>query len=964
MIRLRTLGAIDLRTDSGGDLRAVLQQPKRVALLTYLALATPRGFQRRDTLIALFWPELDAEHARGALRQAVRFLRRHLGDDVIVSRGEEELALGEQVWCDVVGFEQAASENWPEKALELYRGNFLAGFYISEAAPEFDQWVDSQRGPLRTLAARMAWDLTAKEELAGNASGAAHWARRAMALAPQDESALRQLMSLLDRLGDRAGALQVYEDFARELVEEYGTTPSAETKALAEAVRSRARSAAPAPASSAASVAGMRVPDVSVPGMSVPGGSVSAVAEARRGRRRGDVAWRRWAPMAFAALVVAVVALARRSPERPTVLAVGAIHDHAGAAGAGLTSALADLLATNLARIPGVHMVSTARLYEVLGQLGRFTDTGAAMARAARQAGASELLEGALYRGPDGTLRLDLRRVELGGGAVRHAFSAHGTHPFVLVDSATSDLARTLQVRAPALRVADVTTASLVAHRFYEEGLRAYYQGDARSGLGLFQAALAEDSSFAMAAYYVAISQVALGDENAARAPLIRAARLAERATERERLVIRTHLALVANEPEGLAMAETLAARYPTEPDGHLLVGQARVQRGDFLGALPHLRRVVEMDSLAFRGGAVRCRACDALGQISVTYVWADSFAAAERIVREAMRRSNAPGWRSTLAEILELQGRRDEALATFREAPGIGDRTRFRAIAAIRAGDFAEADRLLTDAIRAGPAELQGEALWFLAISLRYQGRTAEALAVARRLRRLVARSRSQLPLESLIEAQALFELGRARQAAALFDSIGRLLTDSDFPANAARHRTWTLTHVATSLAAAGDTDALARLVDSIAAYGRQSAYGRDQRLHHHVRGLLWRARGRPAESQAEFRRAIHSPTSGYTRTNLEFGRVLLELKRPREAIAAVAPALRGGLEASNLYVTHTELHELLAQAYDAADRPDSAAVHYRWVVNAWQHAEPPYRERLQVARRRLAALGAMAAH
>ena len=44
MIRLRTLGPLDLRGSDGEELRTILAQPKRVALLAYLALATPRGF--------------------------------------------------------------------------------------------------------------------------------------------------------------------------------------------------------------------------------------------------------------------------------------------------------------------------------------------------------------------------------------------------------------------------------------------------------------------------------------------------------------------------------------------------------------------------------------------------------------------------------------------------------------------------------------------------------------------------------------------------------------------------------------------------------------------------------------------------------------------------------------------------------------------------------------------------------
>jgi DNA-binding SARP family transcriptional activator len=93
MIELRTLGALEAISADGTPLRSVLAQPKRVALLSYLALASPRGFHRRDTLFALFWPEHDTEHARHALRQSLYFLRHALGPTAIVSRGDEELAV-------------------------------------------------------------------------------------------------------------------------------------------------------------------------------------------------------------------------------------------------------------------------------------------------------------------------------------------------------------------------------------------------------------------------------------------------------------------------------------------------------------------------------------------------------------------------------------------------------------------------------------------------------------------------------------------------------------------------------------------------------------------------------------------------------------------------------------------------------------------------------------------------------
>jgi len=143
MIELRTLGAVDLRGLSGEELRGVLAQPKRLALLAYLALARPRGFQRRDVLVALLWPESDQRRARAALRKSVHVVRRALGDGVLVGRGDEELGLADgTVWCDAVAFEQALGDGRAVDALELHRGDLLAGF-LSRARRT--SWVSGHR---------------------------------------------------------------------------------------------------------------------------------------------------------------------------------------------------------------------------------------------------------------------------------------------------------------------------------------------------------------------------------------------------------------------------------------------------------------------------------------------------------------------------------------------------------------------------------------------------------------------------------------------------------------------------------------------------------------------------------------------------------------------------------------------------------------------------------------------------
>jgi DNA-binding SARP family transcriptional activator len=87
MIEFRLLGTLRLTDAEGREVKSLLTRSRRLALLAYLAAATPRDFHRRDTLLALFWPELDQEHARAALRQALHVVRAALGTEAVVNAG-------------------------------------------------------------------------------------------------------------------------------------------------------------------------------------------------------------------------------------------------------------------------------------------------------------------------------------------------------------------------------------------------------------------------------------------------------------------------------------------------------------------------------------------------------------------------------------------------------------------------------------------------------------------------------------------------------------------------------------------------------------------------------------------------------------------------------------------------------------------------------------------------------------
>ncbi|MBI4521181.1 MAG: hypothetical protein HY701_10110 [Gemmatimonadetes bacterium] len=203
---------------------------------------------RRSTILALFWPEHDKQHARWALNQALRYLRSALGPDLLLSRGAEEVGVDPQViQCDALSFEAACDDGRWQTALQLYRGELLEGLHVPGCL-EFEHWLEEERASLRRLASRAAWALTDQMEARGELVAAADCARRAIRLTPDDETGARRLIQLLDRAGNRGGAVQAYEEHARWLRDELDVAPAPETQALISRVRSRTEACAAVPA--------------------------------------------------------------------------------------------------------------------------------------------------------------------------------------------------------------------------------------------------------------------------------------------------------------------------------------------------------------------------------------------------------------------------------------------------------------------------------------------------------------------------------------------------------------------------------------------------------------------------------------------------------------------------------------------------------------------------------------------
>ncbi len=250
-LRLELLG--DLQIRAGNGTLATISAKKAQALIAYLAVK-PAQRVSREKIAALLWSSTGPDQARQSLRQTLSMLRKELttilGDPRALIDENDLLGVDETlVACDVAEFESLAasgSESALARAAELYRGDFLDGFYLNEE--RFDQWVIAERDRLHRMTLRVHAQLVELQSRRGAIDDAVGAAQKSLRIDPLQEPMHRTLMRLYLQSGDVVNALQQFETCARLLKRELRIEPDAETKALQREIlqlRSRAPSGTP-----------------------------------------------------------------------------------------------------------------------------------------------------------------------------------------------------------------------------------------------------------------------------------------------------------------------------------------------------------------------------------------------------------------------------------------------------------------------------------------------------------------------------------------------------------------------------------------------------------------------------------------------------------------------------------------------------------------------------------------------
>lgn len=239
MLQISLLGAPKLIVDGEPIMPPLTGKP--LAVLIYLIVT--RRVHSRDALADLFWSDLSSQAARNNLRYLLPDLRHIVGDYLRITPQSVAFMDRQPCWCDVDVVRQTLAAP-PETvatadlqaALDLYHGEFLAGFRVRNA-PNFEEWVSRQQSELHGLVVHGLTRLAGLYLQAADFAAGFATTSRLLALAPWHEEGYQLHLQLLARTGQRSQALEQYQQLTARLQEELGVGPSAETTAIFTAIR-------------------------------------------------------------------------------------------------------------------------------------------------------------------------------------------------------------------------------------------------------------------------------------------------------------------------------------------------------------------------------------------------------------------------------------------------------------------------------------------------------------------------------------------------------------------------------------------------------------------------------------------------------------------------------------------------------------------------------------------------------
>ncbi len=276
---------------------------------------------------------------------------------------------------------------------------------------------------------------------------------------------------------------------------------------------------------------------------------------------------------------------------------------------------LVNMLTTNLARYKGLNVISNQHLFDILKSLGKQDASTINISDAtevANHAKVKKILTGSIIK-IGSVIRINAQLLDVGSGKIINSYQEDGykiEDIFLMVDDLTEKIQGNfnmpdLVAGSQPLKIKDVTTSSIEAYKYYENGLEKLWRWEVDDAAENFHKAVDIDSTFAIAYLQLAVSETnnslyvisPFADINPIRVLLNHAEKYSFKASNKEKWLIHVNKKLFDREFYSAdSLAEKFVENYPDDREANQLFSFTSWFVGDNDQSISSAERVLEID--------------------------------------------------------------------------------------------------------------------------------------------------------------------------------------------------------------------------------------------------------------------------------------------------------------------------------------------------------------------------------
>ncbi|MCK4385676.1 MAG: protein kinase, partial [candidate division Zixibacteria bacterium] len=393
-----------------------------------------------------------------------------------------------------------------------------------------------------------------------------------------------------------------------------------------------------------------------------------------------------------------------------------------------LSRGLPHMLITDLEQSKFIEVVGYQRLFDILKLLGKEDVeriSASTATQVAKRAGVTTMLLGSIFKSGN-RIRIDYEVQDVNYGKLIYADKVMGEEPLALADELGNQIRLRLDIdpdRDPSKRVADVTTHSPEAYRYYLEGVDNYYKYYFTEAEKSFKKALEFDSTFAMAYFWLALFKG--GSEHSKL--IAKAVEYSDKVSQKEKHYIKAlEAGISGNYAQAIKELKKIVERYPEEKEAFYWIGVTYYKLGQFEEAVRHFNKAIEIDPLYKLAYNDLAYAYDQIGDFEKS-IWAIN-----KYISLAPDEANPYDSRG---ELYAWNGKIDKAIESFKKALEI--KSDFY-ISLFKLGhmylfkrEYAKAESCYQKLCSSSEKDTRSEGRTYLAYIPLYQGKLDRALEV-----------------------------------------------------------------------------------------------------------------------------------------------------------------------------------------------------------------------------------------